>query len=64
MTPEETALYEEQEKLTQALRPFIEPRPADNPATFTSEQLEYAQKVRERLREIQKQLTEIHLGNL
>jgi hypothetical protein len=59
MTDEEQALYEEQEKVRQALRPFIQPHYADSPATFTLEQLEHADKLRERDKQIEARLEEL-----
>jgi hypothetical protein len=50
------ALYAEQDKITQALRRFSEPRAADYPATFKAEDLEHADRLRHRLRTIETEL--------
>jgi hypothetical protein len=50
------ALYAEQDKITQALRCFSEPRAADYPATFKAEDIEHADRLRHRLRAIETEL--------
>ena len=55
-TDEEATLYAEEEKILQVLRRFCEPRPADYPATFRAEDLEHADRLRQRLRAIQARL--------
>lgn len=63
MTDEERALYEEQEKITQALRPFIQAQPVGDAIIFTNAELEYADQLRQRHREIQKKLDELQRGH-
>lgn len=50
------ALYAEQDKITQVLRRFSEPRAADYPATFKAEDLGHADRLRRRLRVIETEL--------
>jgi hypothetical protein len=42
------ALYAEQDKITQALRCFSEPRAEDYPAMFIAQDLEHADRLRHR----------------
>jgi hypothetical protein len=57
----EVALYAEEDKITQALRRFSEPRPADYPATLLAEDRKHADRLRHRLRVIEAELGNIEL---
>lgn len=50
------ALYAQKDKVTQALRRFSEPRPADYPATFKAEDVQHADRLSRRLRAIEAEL--------
>ena len=50
------ALYAEEDKITQVLRRFSQPRFADYPARFRAEDLQYADRLRHRLCAIETEL--------
>ena len=55
------ALYAEEDKITQALRRFSEPRPADYPVKFRAEDLQHADRLRHRLCAIGTELDNLEL---
>ncbi len=57
----EMALYAELDKITQALRRFSEPRPAEFPETFKAEDREHADRLRRRLHAIEAELDSIEV---
>ena len=60
MTEEETRLWEEHEKLTRALRRFIDPQDPEYRKDIPSSEAEYEGNLRKSLHDIQLKLDEIH----